>query len=195
MPVCVANPGFQRSRTSRNAQINRAGPAAPPSRASEANAQEYTKDASIRGASFEAHANVTASKGRPYVRAVQSASEVRMSKPYRKSLLSLLLPRLGGDPPQQTKTTAAAPAFQAVSIHPGAKVCATAKQLGDRRFLARTAPPLPLAGCTLQGGCQCRYVKHRDRRVDSRRLLNGGLAAQLFDGRERRARKGRRSSD
>jgi hypothetical protein len=39
-----------------------------------------------------------------------------MPKPYRKSLLSFLLPRLGGDsPPQRSKTTT--PMFQGVSIH------------------------------------------------------------------------------
>jgi hypothetical protein len=82
-----------------------------------------------------------------------------------------------------------------VSIHRGVKYCGVAKQLGARRFLARAAPALPLAGCGMQGQCQCRYVKHRDRRTEPRRLMDLGMRALIFDGREQRFRKGRRSSD
>ena len=44
--------------------------------------------------------------------------------------------------------------------------------------------------------CQCKYIKHRDRRSEPRRLIDFGVAARLFDGKERRARRiGRRTSD
>jgi hypothetical protein len=43
--------------------------------------------------------------------------------------------------------------------------------------------------------CQCKYIKHKDRRSEARRLMDFGMAARLFDGKERRARRGRRGND
>ena len=85
--------------------------------------------------------------------------------------------------------------FQAVSIHRGLQCCQLAKRFSEHRFLVRDAPALPLSGCSMRETCQCRYLKHKDRRSEPRRLIDFGLSTQLFDGRERRGRGGRRSHD
>ena len=53
--------------------------------------------------------------------------------------------------------------YQAASINPGGCACAAVKALGDKRFLAYEAPQMPLPGCN-SAKCQCRYVRHDDRR-------------------------------
>jgi hypothetical protein len=53
--------------------------------------------------------------------------------------------------------------FHAVSIEPGMKSCAQARAVDERRFLAGSAPKLPLSGCTMST-CQCHYVHYKDRR-------------------------------
>ncbi|HEX2494976.1 MAG TPA: hypothetical protein VHK24_14490 [Steroidobacter sp.] len=116
-----------------------------------------------------------------------------MRKPLRKSLLSILT-RLAAEPAAQRPVRSAS-AFQAVSILGGVRVCDAARQLGAKRFLVKHAPSLPLAGCTMRNQCQCRYLKHHDRRTDPRRLSDAGLRVMMFDGKERRFRKGRRSTD
>lgn len=118
-----------------------------------------------------------------------------MPKPYRKSLLSFLLPRLGREPPTPPKRSLAIPAFQGVSIHPGAKACGAVKQLHTRRFLAKSVPAVPLATCGMPAQCHCRYVKHQDRRTDARRLVDCGLTSTLFDGAERRSKQRRRKAE
>jgi hypothetical protein len=117
-----------------------------------------------------------------------------MPKPYRKSLLSLLLPRLGRDLPRQPPKPVM-PMFQGVSIHRGPKVCGAVKELGEHRFLAKTAPVLPLVGCGMQGECRCRYVKHIDRRTEARRLVDVGVSNAFFDGKEQRFKNRRRATD
>ena len=117
-----------------------------------------------------------------------------MSRQAKRSLLEGLLARFSSrkEPP------AAGPLrpFQAISIYRGVTCCEMARKFSEHRFLVRDAPPLPLAGCTMRKTCHCKYVKHRDRRAEPRRLIDFGVAARLFDGRERRARKaGRRSND
>src|SRR4029450_7571793 len=47
--------------------------------------------------------------------------------------------------------------YPAVTIQAGAKSCAAAKEIENRRFLSSGAPMLPLKGCT-QANCQCRYL-------------------------------------
>jgi hypothetical protein len=104
------------------------------------------------------------------------------------------LARLAG---KQEPEMSAAPLrpFQSVSIYRGLECCQMAKKFSEHRFLVRDAPPLPLSGCTMRGACQCRYLKHKDRRSDPRRLIDFGLATRLFAGHERRERGGRRSDD
>ena len=48
----------------------------------------------------------------------------------------------------------------------------------------------------MQHQCHCRYVKHADRRTESRRLIDAiGMSALLFESQERRAKVGRRKND
>jgi hypothetical protein len=118
-----------------------------------------------------------------------------MPKPTKTSLLGGFLARFRGhkEPPE---VSAPLRPFQAISIYRGLICCDVARKFSEHRFLVRDAPPLPLSGCTLSNKCQCRYIKHRDRRAEPRRLIDFGLAARLFDGRERRTRRGgRRSND
>ena len=118
-----------------------------------------------------------------------------MPKPRKKtSLLGGLLARLSGrkEPPEVSGPLRP---FQAISIYRGLICCDMARKFSEHRFLVRDAPPLPLSGCTMAEKCHCKYIKHRDRRGEPRRLIDFGLASRLFDGRERRSRGGRRRSD
>jgi hypothetical protein len=119
-----------------------------------------------------------------------------MPQPQRISALARLLSRLGRKEPEQQAKPAPFQPFQAISIYRGIRSCDIAKRFADHRFLAREAPQLPLSGCTMNANCECRYLKHKDRRGQPRRLIEFGLAPRLFDGKERRAvRVGRRRSD
>ena len=112
----------------------------------------------------------------------------------KRSLLEGLLARFSTrkEPPAAGPTRP----FQAISFYRGLTCCAMARKFSEHRFLMRDAPPLPLAGCNMPKTCQCKYIKHRDRRAEPRRLIDFGVAAGLFDGRERRTRNGgRRTSD
>ncbi len=115
-------------------------------------------------------------------------------KPTKTSLLEGLLARFSGRKEPPAATGPLRP-FQAISIYRGLISCDTARKFSEHRFLVRDAPPLPLAGCPMAKTCQCKYIKHRDRRGESRRLVDFGLAVRLFDGKERRQRRGRRSGD
>lgn len=87
--------------------------------------------------------------------------------------------------------------FHAVSIVTGARACDAAKQLADKRFLSRDAPPLPLKNCG-SSQCECRYVHHGDRRKGGRRVHDLGVALDgYFDGAEQRdkSKRGRRKTD
>ena len=118
-----------------------------------------------------------------------------MPRQAKKSLLEGLLARFSGRKEPPAATGPLRP-FQAISIYRGMNCCELARKFSDHRFLVRDAPALPLAGCTLGKACQCKYIKHRDRRAEPRRLMDFGMAARLFDGRERRARgSGRRAKD
>lgn len=113
----------------------------------------------------------------------------------KKSLLETLLSRLGREQPKPEPQTATLRPFQAISIFRGVTSCEAARKLSEHRFLVRDAPALPVPGCTMRERCQCRYLKHKDRRGGPRRLMDFGMTARLFDGRERRLRGGRREED
>ena len=89
--------------------------------------------------------------------------------------------------------------YQATSIIAKACACDAVKSLGKQRFLTSgTIPKLPLAECTA-ATCDCRYVRHRDRRTsqDDRSAIYS-LQTVLYtagDSSERRARRGRRETD
>lgn len=114
-----------------------------------------------------------------------------MPKPAKTSLLEGLLARFSTRKEPPAATGPLRP-FQAISIYRGLICCDMARKFSDHRFLVRDAPQLPLAGCTMSKSCHCKYIKHKDRRSEGRRLLDFGMAARLFDGRERRNRSGGR---
>ena len=120
-----------------------------------------------------------------------------MPKPAKRTKTSLLEGLLARFSTRKEPPAASGPLrpFQAISIYRGLICCDMARKFSEHRFLARDAPPLPLAGCPMRKTCQCKYIKHRDRRSEPRRLLDFGMAARLFDGNERRKRGGRRSND
>ncbi len=86
--------------------------------------------------------------------------------------------------------------FQAVAISSGLNgCCSEAKALNGKRFLIRSAPVLPLKGCSLSE-CQCRYIKYEDRRQEPRRDSEYGITSSFVRDVERRGEKrGRRSTD
>ena len=53
--------------------------------------------------------------------------------------------------------------FHSVSISLSKNACAAAEDLSGQRFLATTAPMLPLPGCDADE-CACRFEHHEDRR-------------------------------
>jgi hypothetical protein len=114
-----------------------------------------------------------------------------MRNPERKSLLAVFLSRIGRRSIEESK--APARPFQAISIFRGIHACEMARKFSEHRFLTRDAPPLPLSGCTMAESCECRYIRHKDRRAGARRLMDFGALARAFDGRERRSGAGRRN--
>ena len=117
-----------------------------------------------------------------------------MPRPAKKSLLEGLLARFSTRKEPPAATGALRP-FQAISIDRGLICCDMARKFSEHRFLVRDAPALPLAGCSMGAKCQCKYIKHKDRRAEPRRLMDFGMASRMFDGKERRARGGRRNND
>jgi len=65
--------------------------------------------------------------------------------------------------------TSAKDSWKAVVILAGDSACAAAKLLRSKRFLARSAPRLPLPECTKQDQCECKYRHLGDRRGPPRR--------------------------
>lgn len=82
--------------------------------------------------------------------------------------------------------------FGAVEIRMRSNACAAAKALEGQRFLARSAPALPLPSCDA-AHCACSFGKLSDRRTESRRLEHGGLSATLFLANNRREQHDRRT--
>lgn len=117
-----------------------------------------------------------------------------MRKQPRPSLLTTFLSRLHKNQ-TPVPTRAAVSKYQAISIFRGIHACESARSLSDHRFLAREAPVLPLPACTMPEGCECRYLKFRDRRAESRRLVDYGTATRVFASSNRRSFRGRRKSD
>jgi len=89
--------------------------------------------------------------------------------------------------------------YDAASINFKACGCSAVKAVGNTRFLTSgKVPKLPLADCT-SATCDCRYVRHQDRRStqgDRRAIYS--LRTDLYNveaDSERRTKKGRRESD
>lgn len=83
--------------------------------------------------------------------------------------------------------------YQSVSVVCGSKCCAAVKMLSAERFLAGSAPALPLASCTVPEQCNCCFRKYDDRRDDNRRLP--GEMTRWYGGTEKRLSRGRRQVD
>ncbi|HEY6643913.1 hypothetical protein [Povalibacter sp.] len=112
----------------------------------------------------------------------------------RPSLLSTLLARLNKAKAPPRAQPAVLP-FQAIAIYRGVSACEMARKFSEHRFLVREAPTLPLPGCTMSQACECRYLKFRDRRGESRRLDDFGAATRLTNLPDRRRTRGRRKTD
>lgn len=67
--------------------------------------------------------------------------------------------------------------WRAVSVVPVGAACEAALQLRGRRFLTREAPRLPLADCTRQNECECKYQHLPDRRGSPRREADSGYGS------------------
>jgi hypothetical protein len=117
-----------------------------------------------------------------------------MGKDSRTPILSAFLSRIRKNGRRAEPTTRLRP-FQAISIYRGTLACPMAHRFSEHRFLAKDAPPLPLSGCTMRESCECRYLKHKDRRGTPRRLIDFTSNPRVFSGHERRVLPGRRRSD
>lgn len=112
----------------------------------------------------------------------------------RFSILSTLMANLRKKDSQEPVRTQPS-RYQAIAIFRGTVCCSIARRFSEHRFLTREAPTLPLNGCTMPQRCECRYLKFKDRRGDSRRLDDFAAATRLYGLKERRGAKGRRSTD
>jgi hypothetical protein len=86
--------------------------------------------------------------------------------------------------------------FHAVSIQHTDDACAAVKEIADQRFLAKTAPAIPLPNCDA-ASCHCGYVHYSDRRDEDRRSLYS-VQTELYKqstGQDRRDERGRRKGD
>jgi len=87
--------------------------------------------------------------------------------------------------------------FRAVSIRSGLTPCTAAQKLSGRRYFLNDAPALPLEGCDA-ANCECRFVRHADRREDYDRRTplqrNFALIAERMAS-NRREQEGRRDAD
>ena len=83
--------------------------------------------------------------------------------------------------------------YQAVSIVCASQCCAAVKSLAGQRFLARSAPSLPLPACSRSNQCKCTFQKYDDRREDDRRLP--GEKSKWYGGAEKRRSRDRRRVD
>lgn len=91
--------------------------------------------------------------------------------------------------------------YHAVSIRFAEGACAAAKGMSGRRFLATTAPRLPLPECDV-ATCECRFAHHKDRRTGKDRRspfaagnLSGATGRYEKERRERSDRREGADSD
>lgn len=86
--------------------------------------------------------------------------------------------------------------YCAVSIHCTSSACQAVKDKLGERLLSAEAPLLPLRQCDRPDQCDCRYKHYSDRRGETRRHSDQGLAAHTDQDRvERRYKADRRAQD
>jgi len=83
-------------------------------------------------------------------------------------------------------------AWKAVAILPGDSACPAARELRSKRFLSRNAPRLPLADCTKQDQCECKYRHLPDRRGAHRRAGDDGVFRPVKSALKEQRRPGER---
>lgn len=143
-------------------------------------------------ASSKKNARATEAQGKPPVKKLQPAQAPGSSSSSTKNTA------IKNTAAQTITNGTATNKYRAVSIHCPSDGCAAARALGERRFLAREAPALPLPECD-HAACTCSYAHHADQRVvdDDRRNIHG-LQTELYTrtaDHERRTRHGRREHD
>jgi len=90
--------------------------------------------------------------------------------------------------------------YQAVSVASYGGGCSEVASIAGQRFLVKVAPLIPLQGCA-SNHCNCRYVRHDDRRHLGRdRRLGVGMVSEIFEVSETQDRRyqkspGRRKTD
>jgi hypothetical protein len=86
--------------------------------------------------------------------------------------------------------------WHAVSIRSEQYCCPAAREIASVRFLAATAPRLPLSNCSASESCACKYKHFNDRRGMPRRREDiSGMRRRDPNGTERRVAQDRRASD
>jgi len=122
-----------------------------------------------------------------------SVAESFLSKARNMLRAPTTAPQSVAPPPAAKKISTA---HHAVSVAPGRRCCALAREVCGERFLSREAPPLPLKGCT-QPECTCRYIHHEDRRAKPRRARDMGVSVDGWLESDRRTdeKRGRRKID
>ncbi len=68
----------------------------------------------------------------------------------------------------------ALPPYHAVTVAPTLECCAAARATAEHPILSRSAPRLPLPGCSMPSECRCRFRKRNDRRSGERRFFGAG---------------------
>jgi hypothetical protein len=115
------------------------------------------------------------------------------------SFLGASLSAIFGRRPRKAASTSttgtAANPYRAVSIVLGDAPCSAVHRFTRRRYLALSAPPLPLPSCD-SSSCTCHFRRHKDRRAGPRRRVDIGLmSAPWSNAEKRRPGRGRRAED
>jgi hypothetical protein len=87
--------------------------------------------------------------------------------------------------------------YRAASVLVQGCACNGAKAIRGKRYLIADVPIIPLPECN-QSQCQCRYVRHEDRRKKDERRALYSLQSDLYavnEKSDRRRGRGRRKSD
>jgi hypothetical protein len=72
--------------------------------------------------------------------------------------------------------------YQSVSLSSFGGGCNAVEAIVGQRYLVNGAPALPLQECTTTSHCNCRYIRHNDRRhLDRDRRLGIGMVTDLYE--------------